>query len=273
MHDLKRHESPCDLRAHAHAYRVRLANKYPALVVVFICESISLPELGFQITAMQHLILTKLAVGNPTPEWLVHRLDIFKHYCAPSVLLQTYKNFRWLLAVNPATPRWFLEAAGVAAANAEFVYHTEPTLTPRWTSLIRPFVNRGPLITTRLDSDDMVQRRFVEVVQAHSEYSPYDEVIDFPIGLRVNLPDFAYVTLMEKRPTHFISLIERSDVHKTVCSFSHKRADRNYPIRTASLQPFWAELCHGQNIVNALRPNDAMGYLDRAMLMRLMLQQ
>jgi hypothetical protein len=222
---------------------------------------------------MQHLILTKLAVGNPSPDWLAHRLNIFQQYCAPAIAAQTSKRFRWLLAVNPTTPRWFLDVAEAAATNAAFVYHSEPTLAPPWTSLIDRFVDRGPLITTRLDNDDMVQRRFVEVVQTLSEYSPCDEVIDFPIGLKVDLFNHAYSTRVERYPTHFISLVEKSGVRKTVYSFQHNQAHLNYPIRIASLQIFWAELCHERNIVNVLRPKDRLGNLSKTTLLNLMLRQ
>jgi hypothetical protein len=79
-------------------------------------------------------------------------------------------------------------------------------LAAPWASLIRPFVTDQPLITTRSDSDDVLHRRFVEVVQSVARLSLTDEVIDFPVGLRLRLPDYAYAVVAENRPTHFISL-------------------------------------------------------------------
>ena len=149
---------------------------------------------------MQHLILTKLAVGNPSEYWLAWRLYLFQYFCAPSVAAQTNKDFRWILAVSPTTPRWFLEGALRVAANAALVYDISPTLAPRWVPLIRPFLIDRPTITTRLDSDDMLHRQFVEVVQATARSCVSDEVIDFPVGLQLRLPGLCLQVSCRKTP-------------------------------------------------------------------------
>lgn len=221
---------------------------------------------------MQHLILTKLAVGAPPVNWLARRLYIFEHFCAPSIAAQSSKSFRWVLAVGATTPDWFLNRVRQIAPAAILVRHVAHTLTPNWVSLVRPFVRDEGIITTRLDSDDMLHHRFVERVQDVAAQSVSDEVVDFPVGLQLRLPDYAFAPLAARLPTHFISLVERSRLNRSVYSFYHNQSHLYYPVRVATTAPSWVEICHDTNITNALKDSDRRGRLPYPMLMKRMLR-
>jgi hypothetical protein len=210
---------------------------------------------------MQHLLLTKLAVGTPSTEWLHYRLQLFERFCAPSVLAQSEQRFRWVLAVGMNTPRWFIDRASAAARNATFVYQTVPSLAPKWSLLLQPIIAEGCCITTRCDSDDMLHRRFMQRVRETAGYLTRDEVIDFPVGLQLRLPDYAQTTARMSRPSHFISLVERAGFKRGVFDFFHNDADRHYPIRIGSMAPSWVEIAHAANISNSLPDKDVSSFI------------
>ena len=210
---------------------------------------------------MQHFILTRLAVGKPSQEWLAWRLYLFQHFCAPSVAAQTNRNFRWILAVNPTAPTWFMDGVLSVAVNAAIVHHTKSTSSPDWPSLVRPFImNLDTIVTTRFDSDDMLHRNFVEYVQRAAKRSVCDEVIDCPAGLKVRLSDYAYIELSTRNPIHFISLVEHTILRNTVYAFHHYYAYKYYPIRIASTDLLWAEICHGTNVANLFISRKGAGF-------------
>jgi len=197
---------------------------------------------------MQHLILTRLAVGTPSTKWLAFRLRLFERYCAPSVRAQTNQKFKWLLVVHPKTPSWFLNRALASSTNAFFVFEGSGRLWPNWPRLVTPFTGTGRLLTSRLDSDDMLHMSFVHEVQRYAARAHGPLVIDFSEGLRLRYPDLACRAISTKLPTHFISLVE--DGRNTVYCAEHKRINQMFWVLSLKTEPMWVEVCHNMNVVN-----------------------
>jgi hypothetical protein len=111
----------------------------------------------------------------------------------------------------------------------------------------RPF-----LITTRLDSDDAIGTRFVEVVQAQ-----FDEqealYVDLVRGLQVDRTGQVFRYDYPLNP--LISFIERRDGSpRTVFqSFRHGDSRRHAPVRAVITSPMWVQVVHGGNLMNAVR--------------------
>jgi hypothetical protein len=53
---------------------------------------------------MQHLIVTKLAVGNPSGNGLRNGYTHFKHFCAPYIAAQTSTDFLVDFDYHPENP-------------------------------------------------------------------------------------------------------------------------------------------------------------------------
>jgi hypothetical protein len=201
---------------------------------------------------MQHFLLTKLALGRPSTEWLVQRLSIFEHFCAPSVRLQKKRNFTWFLVVHPETPWWFVSRAVKAATNAIVVEQSGMSICAHWPRLIGSLVRPGRLVTTRLDSDDMIHEGFVECVQHFAQESPAEFVIDFPVGYQLRLPDLVCQRVVCAKPTHFLSLVESRVTRKIAYCHSHPEMGRRFPVLQITGEPMWVEVCHGGNVINGL---------------------
>jgi hypothetical protein len=209
---------------------------------------------------MQHLILTKLATGCPGDDWLIARLPIFVEFCAASIAAQNNKQFKWLLAVNPKIPAWFIDGIEkvLPSANAILVY-TDGTekLFPRWTPLIEAHVAHGRLLTTRLDNDDMLHRDFVETVQKAAENSDDDTVLDFPSGYQLRQSDLNCRRCVSSRPTHFISLVETGRRTAFGCG-NHSRVNTKFNVRNIHHHPMWVEVCHTHNLGTRFRETGAI---------------
>jgi len=201
---------------------------------------------------VQHFILTKLAVGQPPVKWLANRLAIFKTFCAPSVRSQTNQNFRWVLAVNSRTPEWFLRHTRAAAPEAIVVYCDGPGIYPNWSNLLAPYIGSRRLITTRLDSDDLLHKGFVSRVQAEAALCEGDFVVDFPVGYRLQIPGFTCGIIRSVRPTHFLSLVESG--RQTAYRLPHEEMGRQFVVRLVRKPPFWVEIRHRCNILERFCP-------------------
>jgi hypothetical protein len=172
------------------------------------------------------------------------------------VASQTERRFAWFLAMSPALPGWFTRAARRAAPDAIPVYFDGASLYPDWSRLIGRFIRPGVLISSRLDSDDMIHRRFVEWVGRSACMGRGSFVIDFPEGFRLRLPDLecrrvGEWTWVRSRPSHFLSLVEAADRRVTRLAYwrPHSRMGERLPVLRLK-GTAWVEICHGLNAIN-----------------------
>ena len=199
---------------------------------------------------MQHLILTRLAVGRPSDEWLKYRMAIFEKFCAPCLAAQSNRNFKWLLAITHQTPGWFIGRVGqwLAPCNAVLVYAGEnQEVFINWAPLVTKYLTDGRLLTSRLDSDDMYHRDFVDTVQQAAEKSENDVILDFPTGYQLRYEDLKCRRVTQLKPTHFISRIENSRQTVFGCG-DHTRVHNKFKVLKDRTNPMWVEICHQRNI-------------------------
>src|SRR5262249_60670586 len=128
----------------------------------------------------QHLVLTRYTLKRPpwsydafTPEWLEERIRLFETYCVPGLARQTSDDFSWLVLCDESTDPDHIERL---LENVERV----PQLSVALTSLergigvrevIAPLVEEDwdLLITTRLDSDDVLNSNAVATLNDYAE--------------------------------------------------------------------------------------------------------
>lgn len=192
-----------------------------------------------------HLLMTRFAVdfgrtANPMPltkTWFRRRFDLFEQYCLPSVLAQTFRDFRWLIYIAPKC---------------------ESEIAPRLRAYdpridVRTDDHKGALnlpadvlVTTRLDSDDAIGATVLEQVDRLAPTVRRATLVEFPKGYHVHHGrQRAYVG----KGGAFKALIEPNVPRVGVYVKNCDVIGAHFPaIRIDS--PSWLRVVHGGNLVN-----------------------
>jgi hypothetical protein len=209
------------------------------------------------VTSFDHLLLTRFAVrldeGSPVPadEWLAGRLEVFKRFCAPSVNSQTNSDFTWLLLVDEGVPDWVVEQVSDAVTQSHEVVRLTSAWRPEAIGELLTAKSTSPwLITSRLDSDDALGRRYIDEVQQRFAEQPAPTFLNFLKGAQyVNgrmstyaHPSNAFLSLIEPR-------VEQA-APRTVMSVSHDIAGRAADVIQVETSPLWLQVVHGGNLLN-----------------------
>jgi hypothetical protein len=206
------------------------------------------------MTAIRHLLLTRLALGKPSEEWLRARIAIFEEYCAPSIRHQTCRNFHWLLAMSPGTPSWFVNRVRKAYPEGIFIVAKDRNLAFDWPILIPEELISPVLLTTRLDNDDMFHKDFVAEVQKEAKGQTKACALNAFSGYNMdqqNLRCYRHSVLAN----HFLSLLEFG-TRRTVYCRHHNDFPEFYPtLNFCTGKPLWVEGVNGENLVNKVKPN------------------
>ena len=219
------------------------------------CSPDGLPVDGpFFLMNTQHLILTRYNVGlyRPAPSgvayrradksaWMSQRLHLFRTWCYPSVLRQSLRDWKWLIALDAQTSQEDL-AAIQSVINDERVHLTwavPGAAHPAWPALIAPHVHDSTttLITSRLDNDDMLHELALETVQRYVDPTRDRHFVDFPVGIFVQ-GDGKLIRQIDRSHsfprggTAFLSLVEKRDASGFLAAFccAHTRAARIAPV-------------------------------------------
>ncbi|WP_026970214.1 glycosyltransferase [Algoriphagus terrigena] len=137
----------------------------------------------------KHFLITRLNVfykkkmpqyGYDPEEWLIGRIKIFKDYCFPSVANQSTKNFQWIFYIDSETPeeiRIDLESLFNPYPNFHLISHKFLDFAI-FRFLEEDIFNIAErnfdyLITTRLDTDDMLHIKFLQEIQSQFKGSDY----------------------------------------------------------------------------------------------------
>jgi len=130
----------------------------------------------------EHYLITRFNLKNPkwkftknnelllNDQWMDERIALFAHFCLPSVVAQTNKNFKWLLYFDNDTsekhraqisqllqPHFFIEAHYIDGM---------PMLVESIRQYIATHVKTEYLITSRIDNDDSISKYFIETIQS-----------------------------------------------------------------------------------------------------------
>lgn len=209
---------------------------------------------------MKHLLLTRFAMvmpERPLPiSWLFNRYKLLERYTLPSVAAQTCKDFKWLLVADlnfPGIERKRLE-------NYTDVLWTDMSWNNRnaYVKLIKPYtVGVDWLLTTRLDSDDVIADTFIADLQ--DAFVEREAWYSFPHGYIVKGRK-AYARTFVRSP--FVSYGELAVHPKTVYWESHMQAGKSSldpkgqnrrgltNIIEVSKKPSWVQIDHGGNVSN-----------------------
>lgn len=185
--------------------------------------------------------------------WLTRRFDLFERVCLPSLQRQTQGAFQWLVFLDWATPVAFKERMAALTVRHEFLrpvfcsaFDEEIVLAE-----IRRREESGKIrITTRLDSDDALHPRMIELVQETAQLQLGGQdlakgfFISFPIGCCEKKGDF-YV---RREPDNaFQSFVSASECSQTVMG-----APKSLPRVLKNARPMWCQVIHDDNVTVAL---------------------
>ena len=206
-------------------------------------------------------------VKNPE-EWMEHRMKLFDEITLPSVMLQTSRNFTWLLAFDVSnTPTWIINK-----------YREFPNITPihlypadyvRCTGIHK---DGDWIITSRLDNDDMILPEYIETVQSY--FDETFKLVDTDGVKHVIATGKEYTPARKSNNSPFISLIEQVGVPwqsiandpkerrlitehvKTVYFCSHSHMEMHFP-SVKSYKKLYKMIIHDRNISNKLEGNES----------------
>lgn len=212
----------------------------------------------------KHFLITRVNIGylegnyrgGLTPDnWLKKRIEIFKAFCLPSVLNQKNKNFTWLLYFDQKTPQDTLHELNKDFE--EFNFIQIKTMEGGFGELkailskdIRELVKSEEyVITSRVDTDDMLNESFIDKVQSFFKYQDYIS-INFSKGLVYDNKSGLLGPTFQ-RSNAFISLIEKkcSKDLKTVFYKKHREyLDDKDRIEIMAGEYMWVVSVHGLNV-------------------------
>lgn len=220
---------------------------------------------------MKHFLLTrfnlvlwprnKFGVRFDTSDWLVHRMDLFERYCAPSIAAQTCKDFEWILLMDERTPDWCRERI---AKLRDSIPQISPVYVERSRSRQFPMVfceevrkrsrDAGRVITTYLDNDDAIAFDFVEDVHRMASQADCNTIISFVRGFQY-FSDIRFATEILYPNNHFISLVEDAGSCRTVYGYgSHISLGKVSCLKIMEVDtPKWSEVIHSQNVDNDVK--------------------
>lgn len=213
--------------------------------------------------SIRHILLTRFALLHPqsSEEWLEHRIELFEKYTLPSVEKQTCKNFEWYLIANPNFPgiKKFRIDKYARVLWEDWKWDEDQDNIGKlfrsgWPWIRGREIGRPWLISSRLDSDDILAEDFIERIQNTAEEK--EEWLSIPRGYMVK-GDKAYPRYYEKSP--FVSFVEKRHTPKTVLHTPHTKADS---VRIIDDKPGWIQLDHGKNIKNSVERAKLVRYIN-----------
>lgn len=210
---------------------------------------------------IQHLIQTRFSVRPRwghyerfPRDWLLERLALFDQYCFPSVAAQTAEEFTWLLYCDESTDP---EAMAELRERERALPQLQIALTGTIMRSTLPVIDRtcDALVTTRLDSDDGIHRRYVEAIQARApEYTGDTWLVNFPRGYQLDhATGRLYLAWMTR--SHFHTLFESPAEPRTVLSGNHSRFHEQHPTVQDDSLDAWVQVIHDGNVKNSLLEN------------------
>lgn len=221
-----------------------------------------------------HVVLTRFSLRSNTvgfrgewpPGWLERRLELFERYCLPSVLAQTTQDFTWIVFCDPLTPEGVVERLR-GFSDRITVAECRPMSSQRGNHPddlrdLDRYVDPASevVISTRLDSDDALNREAIAQIQSHARtfLESSDDLLlhTFPLGCKLDVVN-RLVYRSRYQQNAFLSLFERpgNDI-QGVMRMSHTKLEQFCPLERDFGLLGWLQVLHTGNVSNQLRRGD-----------------
>jgi hypothetical protein len=222
--------------------------------------------------SLPHFLLTKLNLPmcgdgrHLRSDWIARRLELLARHTAPSAKRQTEPFDAWLLlcAAGTAPEDKAAILRSCERLGCVAVWIEEGALIAQLRRTVRELApdSSSRVLTSRLDSDDVLHPQFAERVRARAG-GDFTGFVNPLFGLhyvRGALYLWPYVA------SNFVSYVEPLGGElKTVMALSHDRIYRAAPVRQIVSRPLWLVVTHGRNTSTVARRGirtTAAGHLD-----------
>jgi len=202
----------------------------------------------------------KRGVALLSKEWMDNRFKLFTDYCLPSIANQGNLKFQWLVYFDTDTDDFYKNKIEKIAADfshfiPRYVDHHDSFLTDLET-YVRAKQKDGHthLITTRLDSDDLLHQDAVDKIQRLFKQQDC-QIINFQTGIRFQLEPEIRLTEYEWKTGPFLNVIEKLDPEKKILTGYAQRHDfyvKDYDVLQITEKPYWTQLIHDANHTSTL---------------------
>lgn len=197
-------------------------------------------------------------------EYLERRFRIFEQYTYPSFLNQTDQNFKWIVCFHKDTPykfKQYIEKYEKEMKNFE-AWYFDNNESENFDKIICQYIKEnfaGKLISTRVDNDDFVHKRFIEFIKKDFAYQNAMELLAYPNGLQYDSKRNTLLLYNEVN-NHFLSLYvanANNDINH-ILQFNHSEidtaiSDNNIKKLIISRKPsLWVEVITDYNYSNTM---------------------
>lgn len=216
----------------------------------------------FFLTRFNLLLWKKDKEGHAvrTKKWLKHRFDLFEHFCLPSVVNQTCQNFKWIVLFDATTPEEFkLRVKVYQSKCAQFIpVFVEPAEGRYFAEIFRKEIlerkRSKRILTTYLDNDDALNKRFAEDLQQRASFAADGTFFYYDTGFQY-YTDSHLLLQIDYPKNHFVSVVEcgQPDVLKGIFGYGgHYYLDKivGNAIEHIKAEPMWCEVVHEKNMIN-----------------------
>jgi len=188
------------------------------------------------------ILITRINLSRPDPDWFSPRLEYFRRFCIPSVQAQRHQPTRWLLLFDKQTPVDFCKEV-MRGVNGVRLFTKTPIAVKSIKAWIKKNISTDWVITTRFDSDDALHPLYLQDVQRASR--PKKELLSLPDGWATH----AGRVFKWRWHSAFVSLVERNnDAMNTVNKGAHDRLAARYPYRVLHNKRRWLYVLHDRNL-------------------------
>ena len=197
---------------------------------------------------------------NLDEAWLCSRIDLLEQYTMPSVQAQENQQFEWFILLDNRTPESARQHLNHLAKNyprmqlVAVAARGDKQLQEFYTSFAHQLaMGYDGLISTRLDSDDVLLPSFTTEVLKHSNDEHF--ILSFPCGLQY-FTKRELTFLIRYDHNHFLTFFEPVAVVNGALSYDHTKVASILPLVYADADtPMWEEIVHGENILNGYQPS------------------
>jgi len=214
---------------------------------------------------MKHLILTRFNVLMPgwdsqihlKHSWLDGRFSLFEDMCLPSVAAQTNKNFEWLIFFDVNTPEPYKKK--IEELRQVFPFHALYVeifnLEKISKDIYKQFSGEATLLTSRLDSDDILAIDYVNKLHEVASSLSGRHVINFDHGaILFSKNNKRYLYEYEDESNPFTSLMEPFALTlSTILAANHTTLHDFANVVHVKDKPMWLQVVHGGNVSNRVR--------------------
>ena len=177
-------------------------------------------------------------------DWMEHRFKLFEQYTLPSVVEQTCDDFEWLVLFDRQTEAcWFEKILD----RSEF---TPVFLGSDWLAELQLMLRTEQqriLITTRLDNDDAICPRFIEVIQKRVNLTAGDQFLNIPNGY---IQRGSVLEKTHHRANPFMTFVEHGTARSVYFTPHGVAMTRHAPIVQITEERLWVQIIHERNYVN-----------------------